>query len=41
MSKTQIGQTDLSVANAKHDSYSVMVDVNHLPLSRVFFGIVK
>ena len=41
LSKTQIGQTDFSVANEKHDSYSVMVDINHLPLSRVFFGIAK
>ena len=40
-SKTQLGQIDFTSPNAKHDSYSVNVDINHLGTSKVLLGIVK
>lgn len=40
-SRTQLGQIDYTSANAKHDSYSVSVDINHMADSKVLLGIVK
>ena len=41
MCYTQQHSTGLSVANQKHDSYEVGLDINHNVKSRVLFGICK